>query len=83
MRQMVIPRSLMTWSPQASLHSDDALDHHVFCAPKNPKPSMVWLRADLLMVTSKLALAPAVVTLSVALCADQLPAASRARTRMA
>ena len=31
----------MTWSPQASLHSDDGLDHQVFMAPKNPKPSIV------------------------------------------
>ncbi len=73
----------MTWSPQASLHNDEAPDHQVFCAPKKPKPSMVWLRADLLMVTSKFALLPVVVTFSGALCADQFPAASRARTRMA
>ena len=57
---MVMPRSLMTWSPQASLQSEEGLDHQVFCAPKKPKPSMVWLRTDLLMVTSKFAVLPAV-----------------------
>src|SRR5690606_31420559 len=31
----------------------EGLDHHVFMAPKNPKPSMVWRCTLLLMVTSK------------------------------
>jgi hypothetical protein len=54
----------------------------VFCAPKKPNPSMVWCRTDLFTVMLNEVEGAAVVTLSGALCADQLPAASRARTRM-
>src|SRR5690606_8650375 len=40
-RQIVIPRSLITFSPQSSFHMLPALSHQTSCAPKNPKPSMV------------------------------------------